>query len=388
VTATPATVAERDARFARVREAMAERELDALVIGGKGHWWTGRGYVRYLTDFHLWAHDALLVFPAQGDPAIALTSYAVAGLVAERGWVTDAGGDVFLVPRTLRSLEQRKLVKGRIGIVGTEWIIPADLHRSLVDGLPSAELVAADDLMNLVRMPKSDLEIQQNREVWDLAKSAMERFAEVARPGATQLELSAEACRVALAGGARDLLVLMSETPGRMAPPDDAPVRCDDALRYHMEISGPSGHWCELTITLAYRPASDGEARLMETELRALEAVRAAARPAVRVSELAQVFEDTIRADGWELGPPTQHFDFHGQGQDVIELPWYAAEQPWGSAGDASLPVGGIVSYHPARRVEPAVGWTPGISDNLLVTAEGAEWLSGDWSHRFREAAA
>jgi Xaa-Pro aminopeptidase len=293
---------------------------------------------------------------------------------------------VLLVPRTLRSLEQRKLTRGRIGIVGTEWIIPVDLHRALVDGLPSAELVAADDLMNLVRMPKSELEVQQNREVWEIAKSALERFAEIARPGATQLELSAEVCRVALAGGARDLLVLMGEAPGWMAPPEDVPVRCDDRLRYHLEISGPSGHWCELTITLAYREPNDGEARLMETELRALDAVRAAARPGVRVSELARVFEDTIRADGWQLGPATQHFDFHGQGQDVIELPWYAAEQPWGSVGDAPLPAGGIVSYHPARRVEPAVGWTPGISDNLLVTAVGGEWLSGEWTHRFRDA--
>ena len=385
MTATAATIAERDERYARIRQAMDERGLDALVVGGKGHWWTGRGYVRYLTDFHLWAHDALLVFPATGDPAIALTSYAVAGLLAERGWVTDAGGDVFLVPRTLRSLEQRYLTRGRIGVVGTEWIIPVDLYRALADALPSAELVAADDVLNVVRMSKSALEIQQNREVWELAKSALERFAEIARPGATQLELSAEACRVALAGGARDLLVLMSEEPGRMAPPADAPVRCDDMLRYHLEISGPSGHWCELTITLAYRPPSDEEARLLDSELRARDAVQAAARAGVRVSELAGVFEDAVREDGWELGPPSQHFDFHGQGQDVIELPWYAAEQPWGSAGDAALAVGGIVSYHPARRTVPGVGWTPGISDNLLVTSDGAEWLSGRWDHRFRE---
>ena len=125
VMATAATIAERDERFARVRAAMAERELDALVVAGKGHWWTGRGYVRYLTDFHLWAHDALLVFPASGDPALAVTSYAVAGLVAERGWVTDTGGDVFLVPRTVRSLEDRSLTRGRIGLVGREWVLPA-----------------------------------------------------------------------------------------------------------------------------------------------------------------------------------------------------------------------------------------------------------------------
>jgi Xaa-Pro dipeptidase len=382
---TPTPLEERDARFERVRGAMAERGLDALVIGGKGHWWTGRGYVRYLTDFHLWAHDALLVFPARGEPALAITSYAIARLIAERGWVTDTGGDVFLVPRTVRSLEERELTRGRIGVVGGPFIIAADLHRALVDALPGAELVPADDLLDTVRMTKSPLEITQNREVWELAKAAMERFAEVARPGASQLELSAEACRVALAGGARDLLVLMGERSDRMAPPEDVAVRCDDVLRYHMEISGPSGHWCELTITLAYRSPTELEDRLMATELRALEAVRAAARPGARVSELGAVFERTVVEDGWELGPPTQHFDFHGQGLDVIELPWFAAEEPWGTAGDTAMPAGAVFSYHPARRVSPAVGWTPGISDNLLVTADGGELLSGDWSHRWRE---
>lgn len=384
--ATPASFEERDERFARVRSAMAERELDALIVGGKGHWWTGRGYIRYLSDFHLWAHDALLVFPAQGEPALAVTSYAVAGLVAERGWVTDTGGDVFLVPRTLRSLEQRGLTRGRIGVVGAPWVISADLHRALVEGLPDAEIVAADDVLDTIRMAKSPLEVIQNREVWELAKSAMDRFAEIARPGASQLELSAEACRVALAGGARDLLVLMSEQSDRMAPPEDIPVSCDDMLRYHMEISGPSGHWCELTITLAYRDPTDAEARLMETELRALEAVRAAARPGVRISELGRLFEEIVVDDGWSLGAPTQHFDFHGQGLDVIELPWFAAEEPWGKAGDAEMPVGAVFSYHPARRVTPPVGWSPGISDNLLVTDDGGELLSGNWSHSWRKA--
>jgi len=386
--ATPASFEERDERFARVRAAMSERELDALVVGGKGHWWTGRGYIRYLSDFHLWAHDALLVFPAQGEPALAVTSYAVAGLAAERGWVTDTGGDVFLVPRTLRSLEQRGLTRGRIGVVGAPWVISADLHRALVEGLPGAEIVAADDVLDTIRMAKSPLEVIQNREVWKLAKSAMDRFAEIARPGASQLELSAEACRVALAGGARDLLVLMSERSDRMAPPEDIPVSCDDVLRYHMEISGPSGHWCELTITLAYRDPTDAEARLMETELRALEAVRAAAKPGVLISELGRLFEEIVLDDGWSLGAPTQHFDFHGQGLDVIELPWFAAEEPWGKAGDAEMPVGAVFSYHPARRVTPPVGWSPGISDNLLVTEDGGELLSGDWSHHWREVRA
>ena len=43
---------ERDARFKRTREAMEREQPDALLVAGKGHWWTGRGYLRYFTHFH------------------------------------------------------------------------------------------------------------------------------------------------------------------------------------------------------------------------------------------------------------------------------------------------------------------------------------------------
>ena len=54
---------ERDSRLARVRTAMAAASLDGLLVAGKGHWWTGRGYFRYFTDFHIWGHDGLIFIP-------------------------------------------------------------------------------------------------------------------------------------------------------------------------------------------------------------------------------------------------------------------------------------------------------------------------------------
>lgn len=277
--ATQTPLSERDSRFERVRARMCEEGFDALLIGGKGHWWTGRGYVRYLSDFHLWGHDALIVFPVEGEPAITVSSYAVARMIASRGWITDSAGDVFLVPRTLSALRQRGLQRGRLGTVGTPFIMSADLHRELVEQLPSAEIRRADEILDRVRLAKSEIEIFQNRELWDLAKKSMERFADVLRPGHSQLELSAEATKVALAGGARDVLVLMGESPAEYGPPCDEPVRCSDVLRYHMEICGPSGHWCELTLTFSFRPLSESEERLLESELDAYRAVQAAARP-------------------------------------------------------------------------------------------------------------
>ncbi len=381
---TAATLAERDDRFARVRAAMARAGLDALIVGGKGHAWTGRGYIRYLTDFHLWAHDALLVFPSEGEPALVVTSPSVAQLVAERGWVTDNAGDLLLVPAALRALADRGLERARIGTVGTRWIIPAQVAAALNEQLPHAALTSADDLLDGVRMTKSALEIEQNREVWALSAAAMERFAEVARAGVPQVEVVAESSRVALAGGAREILALIGEGEDAMGPPTGAPLRCDDILRYHMEICGPSGHWCELTITLAHREPTDREAALCGCELEAREAVRRAAHPGTRLADLGAVFEASLADAGWTFPERSQKLDFHGQGQDAIEHPWHVAGAGGTASSDAPLTAGTVISYHPHSPVEPAVAWTPGISDNLLVGVDGAEWLSGDWAHEWR----
>ena len=90
---TIATIEERDSRLDRLRRAMEESHLDALIIAGKGHWWTGRGYFRYLTDFHLWGHDALILRPLVGEPVATLNSSGVSSRVASRGWITDIRPD-------------------------------------------------------------------------------------------------------------------------------------------------------------------------------------------------------------------------------------------------------------------------------------------------------
>lgn len=381
-------LSERDERLRRVRAEMAARGLDALLIGAKGHWWTGRGYLRYLADFHLWGHDALIVLPLEGDPSVSVTSPAVAALIARRGWIEDCRGDMLVLPTVLRTLRERGLRNASIGTVGTPWIIPAALARALVEELPHARIFAADDILNHVRMIKSPIEIEQNRAVWALAQSAVDRFQEVVAPGEEGRAVCSEAARVALAGGARDILMFVGDRPETYGPPDERPLRCDEIVRFHMEINGESGHWCELTTTLCFRPPSDLERSLVDTELRAYARLGDAAAPGVRLAKLAQLFEETLREDDWPLGTPPTHFDFHGQGQDVIELPWYAAEQPWGSTGDTELAAGMVLSYHPRRNIEREIGWYPGVSDSLLITEQGAEWLSVEWPHAWREVCA
>ena len=167
-------------------------------------------------------------------------------------------------------------------------------------------------------------------------------------------------------------------------------VRCDDILRYHMEICGPSGHWCELTLTFAFRPLGQGRgAAAGERADAPIAPCSAAARPGARARRARRrLFEGRSAEDGWELGEPTQHFDFHGQGMDVIEFPWFAAEQPWGGSRDAELEPGPSSPTIRAERSCREPAWSPGVSDNLLISETAAEWLSGDWSHEWREGRA
>ena len=110
-----------------------------------------------------------------------------------------------------------------------------------------------------------------------------------------------------------------------------------------------------------------------------------AARPGVRLADLGAVFTGAMEEAGWSLTPVSGRYDFHGQGQDAIERPLHVAGDGVRSEDDAALPAGAVISYHPGRDVDPPVAWSPGISDNLLVDDDGAEWLSDGWEHTWRE---
>ena len=374
--ATVPGIKERDARFQRLRESMASENLDALIVAGKGHWWTGRGYFRYLTDFHLWAHDGAILIPLAGEPMLTLTSGAVAEMIAENGWITDVRGDPRIVVEIAAAMKRQGLTKGRVGIAGYDYTMGVGTYNILAEALPNVDFVKADNVIDRVRAIKSPLEIQQNRELWTLAKAAMAHFVEVLEPGKTQAELAAEACKVILAGGGRDLLVFFN---GDI--PSDKVVTLDDLVDYHMEVTGPSGHWCELNVTCAYREPTKLELRLMDTELRVYDEIRKHARPGTRLSALAEIMEQVYVQDGWKLSEKqSPHHDIHGQGMDAIEWPL------WGNLDttqDAVLEAGMTFSYHSRRNVEPYAGFTH-IDENFVVTPNGGERLSEPWDLRWQ----
>ena len=171
----------------------------------------------------------------------------------------------------------------------------------------------------------------------------------------------------------------MSEVPA------DIPLLLEYKLRFHLEICGESGHWCEITINCAFKEPNDLERKIIEDELLAFAEVRKVARPGNRLSDMAATFNRFMQQQGWgDLGEETTHFHFHGQGMDTIERPWFSQKRPWGQSQDWPLEAGMVFSYHPRRDVLPPGNWSSGLNEDILITEDGAERLSVDWEHRWR----
>jgi Xaa-Pro aminopeptidase len=377
-------LAERDRRMASLRQAASQSRLDALLMAGKGHYWTGRGSIRYLTDFHLWAHDALLLLPVDGGAVMTVNSHGVAQRVAERGWLEDVRGDYRLVRGIADAIREKGLAGARIGLVGFEWILPAGIRDDLAARLPQVTFLPADDIFNAVRAIKSSLEIEQCRQLWPVMRASMARFQDALSPGITQEEAVAVAVAKATAMGAREVLAFIGESPDEYDPPENVAIRCNDVVRLHLEICGESGHWCERTMTFAYRDPTPAEEKLLRAEVRAYDAVRRAAVPGRTLAEISAVFVETMAAQGFPASGASAHFDFHGQGLDAIEHPWFSSYDPAGTFGDAVLREGQVFSYHPRRPYVGITGWLPDIHDNILIESTGAVRLSGEWGFEWQ----
>ena len=365
-------------RYARLRKAMAKDNVDVLLIAGKGHGWTGRGYFRWMTDFHLWGHDGLILFPLEGEPMLTMTSAGVASMVGKNpGWITDCHGDWDITPRIVEELKARKLDKARIGVAGYEFILGAGAHQVLVDGLPEADLFNADLLMNRVRAIRSPLEIQQYKELWAMSRAAMERFVTYLEPGMTELQASAESVRYIHEHGARDYLIFVN---GNI--PSERIVDWDGILGYHMEICNQSSHYNELTVTLAFREPTGDELKLMDTELLAYEEIRKLAKPGVKMATLYAEWKSMLEDAGFAFNDSkAHHYEFHGQGMDWIEWPNFSPNDP--ERHDVELEEGMVLNYHPAPTLKQNIKKT-GINDQILITKDGAVRLSGDWDMRWR----
>lgn len=190
------TAEERDRRWQKVRNAMAERGLEALVICSQtGHFGTHTANLRYLANLKT---EGYLAFPLQGEPTIFTFSWQSALKTADQMWITDWRVGHPNYSKTISDrLKELHLESGRIGIVGLSGYygeaagFPHTTYVSIADALPKAHLEDATDILEDVRRIKSDAEIRCLEQGCDIANRAIQAVKNVAKVGTKDYEIRA-----------------------------------------------------------------------------------------------------------------------------------------------------------------------------------------------------
>ena len=194
-------------RYARVRAAMQEVGLSALVLHG-----TAGSYqeVQYLSNF-LVTREAMLVFPQDGEPTLFVQYYnhipnarRVASIEDIRWGGTDTAATA------ANNLQERGLAQGRIGIMG---MIPFKQYQTIRQILPHATFVDFSSKMQQQRQIKSEEEITFLRKGAEFSDLAIEALEHEARPGITEHELAAIVEAAYLGLGGKTHIHYMATTP-------------------------------------------------------------------------------------------------------------------------------------------------------------------------------
>jgi Xaa-Pro dipeptidase len=196
------SLAERDRRYARVRNLMREHNLDCLLAPAADNG-EPQANSRYLCQMGGVQGGAWVVFPASGEVTAILSSERELRMwAANLFWPSDIRWGDFskLVPDLLHELG---FAKSRIGITGllaqyrmTEGTIPFETWRRIKAALPEATFLPANDVLEFSRIVKGQEEIAVIQRIADANEAAIAKMMEVAKPGMEEGELWIEMAKV------------------------------------------------------------------------------------------------------------------------------------------------------------------------------------------------
>jgi Xaa-Pro aminopeptidase len=208
-------------RRSRAVELARERGLDGLLVWSLGgSTLDSFGDVFYLTNHYSpepkgldragrrgFGHAAV-VLPVEGDPALLVNFQSRPDLVAIEE--IRSSGDLYALAR--ECLVDKSLTKGRLGVV-REQFLPLPVYRELCAALPELELVDAQDILDGLRIRKSEAEVAMMRRAQSVGAEMMNAMLSEAAVGRTDADLAAAGYRAGVARGATHYDFAMASGP-------------------------------------------------------------------------------------------------------------------------------------------------------------------------------
>ncbi len=364
---------EKKRRYEALRAAMRAQGCEVFVAAGK-EGAVGRGFIRYLTDFHMWGGNSFVVVPLEGEPTFQIGSESQTFWSGQVGWLTDLRYSAPAIDGLIARLRELGSPK-RIHVAGLGQYMMYDDTKKLIDAFPDSEIIDATEMLHNIILIKSQEELDLMQDTADAVCAAMHRFAKELRPGKTEREVVSCAWQEARQRGIVDGIAHISNRfPPFIQPPTDRVIEKDDVIKFSMEMAGQSGYWIELAAIFSFDKAPEDQLREFETTKLAVDEIAKLLRPGTVGGEIAKAVE-RVFADAGYKDVSRIIWDSHGIGLDVIEYPVLVGGHP------VVLQENMAISVHPGLTVGPERMGVY-IQDNFIVKPGGAKQQSA-WEHKW-----
>jgi Xaa-Pro aminopeptidase len=372
---TPISEAELERRWRAVRAAMAEQNIDALLMQANNDFMGG--YVKYFTDLPATnGYPVTVVFPkvdrmtvigqgpmgamrelpAQGDGVrrgvarfIGCPSYASAPYTA--------GYDASLAVPFLKQFRN-------VGYLG-----PGAVSFSLMENLRkecgTTKFIDASDMVDRIKAVKSAEEIELMRRTAALQDQAWQAVLKAIKPGMRDLDVAAVAEHEGHRHGSEQGLFLCASGPVGTAAVfgnrhlQNRVIREGDYFSLLIENNGPGGFYTEIGRTCVLGKASQEMRDEYEFILKARRFTLDRLKPGAKPKEIWEAYNAFLRE---HKKPEEKRLHSHSQGYDMVERPLVRNDEP--------MPVGAsmVFACHPTYATERTYSW---ICDNFLVGEKG-----------------
>ena len=339
------------APLTRMRQAMADEDLDALLV----YSWK-RGQVRYVSAYapDYIANVAMAVIPRRQEPTLFIRFPFDLERAGAMCWFDDVrpSGDVSAVGRdTATKLRELRLDRDHIGSVSGDGVmdeLPYTLYQQLRDDLPEAEFSDARGLTADLRLTKSPAEFALLKQSARVADAAVAAARETLAPGSSEYAVVAAAEATARAAGAEawQVAITCQGTQELIGPPEDKIIEPESVVILGVAAQ-VGGYWTQVARAFVVGEPTAGQRAIYEAVRRAYSAAVDAARPGKTLGTVGQAACAILGAAGY-----AGHIEYdvgHGIGLDLPEPPRVelSAEEP--------VHEGMVIVIHPAVMV-PGVG--------------------------------
>lgn len=309
-------------RLKKTRKQMGKQNLDALLIYSQK-----RAHVTYISGYspNYHTNSALLLLPLRQDPLLWIKFAFDLTRAKATSWIQDirvgpSEDTLALVTECAKMVRQLRLDRSRIGLVASdiavdEWSVSLD--QFIRSEMPKVQFEPASDLLNSIRLIKSDTEIKYVHQAAQLADGVVDALQKAIQPGKSDLSAMTAAEQTARKEGARCDIIISTDQAKLAFPPVNAKFHKRSVITCEITIQ-LNGYWVQVCRTFSIGRPSEAQREVFAASSRAYQAGLEAARCGNTVANVWQAIHETISRDGWKnFG---QYGIGHGIGLDLPEL--------------------------------------------------------------------